>query len=157
FYGYTAFLAQPLRAATQFLQFLTRARVAARKVTRVLSVQPAAGTLAESERADAPAHARSTTPTTPSPAQLRDEASGVVVRPGTLTALVAERPEEAAALARRLGRLDDAHADGVRLDGVPVLTLPVAEVRRRVVVSDATPELFTGPLRTELDVRGDAD
>ncbi|WP_193721639.1 ABC transporter transmembrane domain-containing protein, partial [Georgenia subflava] len=52
FFGYTAFLAEPLRAATQFVQMITRARVGAGKVIGVLKVQPAAGTLAESEAAD---------------------------------------------------------------------------------------------------------
>src|SRR5699024_7492681 len=53
FYGFTAYLAEPLRWVTQFLHFLTRSRVAARKIIGVLSVRPEAGTLAESEAADA--------------------------------------------------------------------------------------------------------
>lgn len=153
FYGYTVLLAQPLRWATQFLQFAIRARVAARKMIRVLSVEPAAGSLAESEAADArppagPANG-------PGPG-LTDEASGVTIAPGRLTALVSERPEDSAALALRLGRFDDADPV-VRLGEVPLRELPVAEIRERVVVADATPQLFTGTLRTELDARDRAD
>ena len=36
FYGYTAFLTMPLRTATEFVDKLIRARVAARRVTRIL-------------------------------------------------------------------------------------------------------------------------
>ncbi|RPF27588.1 ABC transporter transmembrane domain-containing protein [Georgenia muralis] len=154
FYGATALLAQPLRAATQFITMFTRARVGARKIVKVLAVAPAAGTLAESEAADAGA-----TPAVPvGDGLLVDTTSGVRVRPGRLTALVSARPDEAAELARRLGRLDDA-APEVTVDGVPLRDLPVARVRERIVVADATPQLFTGTLREELDVRdrGDED
>lgn len=46
-----------------------------------------------------------------------------------------------------------------RLDGVPVDRLPVAALRRRVLVSEAEPRLFTGTLRAEVDPYGrhDAD
>ena len=40
FYGYTAFLTMPLRTATEFVDKLVRARVAARRVTRILGVEP---------------------------------------------------------------------------------------------------------------------
>ncbi|MFC4554340.1 ABC transporter transmembrane domain-containing protein [Georgenia faecalis] len=153
FYGYTAFLAQPLRWATQFLTYFTRARVAARKIITVLSVEPGAGSIAESEAADA-RPARSGRARTA--AELVDEATGVHIRPGTLTALVAEHPEAAAALAVRLGRFDDAAETPVHLDGVPLRELPVAEVRERVVVAGASPQLFTGTLREGLDARGTA-
>jgi ABC-type multidrug transport system fused ATPase/permease subunit len=41
-----------------------------------------------------------------------------------------------------------------RLDGVPVDRLPVAALRRRVLVSEAEPRLFTGTLRAEVDPYG---
>lgn len=152
FYGFTAFLAQPLRAATQFLMLLTRARVALRKVIKVLTVEPHAGSIAESEEADAREvsvpHAESV--------ELSDSASGLVVRPGVLTALVSGRPEETAALARRLGRFSDDDPP-VHLDGVPLTELPLAQVRERVVVASATPELFTGTLREGLAIRDGHD
>ncbi|MEE6274253.1 ABC transporter ATP-binding protein [Georgenia wangjunii] len=153
-YGYTAFLSQPLRWATQFLNFFTRARVAGRKIIGVLSVEPAAGSIAESEAADA----RPAAPTGDGvPAELVDEAAGVIVRPGALTVIVSDSPDESAALAVRLGRFDDATETPVRLDGIALRDLPLAEVRERVVVADATPQLFTGTLREGLAVRGDGD
>ncbi|GAA4287733.1 ABC transporter ATP-binding protein [Georgenia daeguensis] len=182
FYGYTAFLAEPLRAATQFVQMFTRARVGARKVIAVLKVQPAAGTVAESEAADAAgtadaASAADSTGAAADPAgagtdrtggrsargagaraagDLVDLTTGVRIRPGRTTAIVSSRPEHSAALATRLGRFDD--ADGaVTLDGTALTDLPLAEVRERVVVAGATPQLFTGRLREELDVRDRGD
>src|SRR5690606_23510399 len=38
FYGYAAFLTEPLQAATQFVQSLTRALIGVRKILRVLRV-----------------------------------------------------------------------------------------------------------------------
>jgi ABC-type bacteriocin/lantibiotic exporter with double-glycine peptidase domain len=86
-------------------------------------------------------------------AELVDVRSGLVVRPGRLTAVVAERPEESAALADRLGRF----AEGpVLLDGVSLSHLDRAFVRRSIVVSDANATLFSGTLRDELDPSGTA-
>ena len=77
-----------------------------------------------------------------------------MVEPGQLTAIVAGVPEEAVAIADRLGRF----ADGgeVRLGGVALRDLPLDVVRRRVLVSEHDPRLFTGPLGTELDPTGAA-
>ena len=67
-------------------------------------------------------------------------------------------PDEAAAIADRLGRFGD--DGGVTLGGVPLEELPVDVVRRRIVVSEPDPLLFSGTLRSELDPwggRGDDD
>jgi len=150
FYGFTAYLSEPLRWVTQFIHFLTRARVAARKLVGVLGVTPHAGTLAESEAADTTAP-----PAVPAtPGRIVDGATGLDPLPGALTAVVTVHPGDGEALAVRLGRLEDDAASAVVLDGVPVVGLPLAEVRRRVVVAASTPQLFTGSLREALDVRG---
>src|SRR5690606_37988858 len=150
FYGFTAFLSEPLRWVTQFLNFYTRARLAARKLIGALSVTPEAGTRAESEAADALPE-----PVVPSsPGRITDPATGLEPLPGGLTAVVTPRPGEAEALASRLGRLDDRTVGPVQLDGTALRDLPLAEVRRRVVVAASTPELFTGTLRRALDARG---
>ena len=44
----------------------------------------------------------------------------------------------------------------MRLGGVLLRDLDKTALRRRVVLSEATPHLFSGALRTELDVRGTA-
>jgi ABC-type multidrug transport system fused ATPase/permease subunit len=40
FYGYTAFLTMPLRTATEFVDKLTRTRVAARRIVKILAIEP---------------------------------------------------------------------------------------------------------------------
>lgn len=149
FYGFTAFLSQPLRWITHFINFFTRARVAARKLIAVLEVTPDAGSLAESEAADA----RPAPTGAGEPPALVDETTGLTVTPGLFTAVVTATSTAAEELAARLGRFDDAAAGSVLLDGVRLADLPLAEVRERIVVASATPQLFTGSLRTELDVR----
>ncbi|MGC5627311.1 ABC transporter transmembrane domain-containing protein [Georgenia sp. Z1344] len=102
-FGYTTYLAAPLQAFTQFIQLLVRARVGADKVIRVVGTGPSAGTLAESEAADErPWPAPATTG-----ARLVDPTSGFVAEAGTFVAVVSDPPEDANALAARLGRLLD--------------------------------------------------
>ena len=146
FYGYAAFLTWPLQNITECIQFLTRAVIASRKIIRVLTTVPATGT--EAAQADMP----------PSGAELVDETSGVAVGPGRVTALVCADPDASAAVATRMARLDDAAeaSTPVRLGGVLLRDLDKAELRRRVVLSEATPHLFSGALRAQLDVRGQA-
>jgi len=141
FYGYAAFLVMPLRTATEFADRATRAHIAARKIIRVLSTDPdtsePAGDTAE------PTHG----------VPLTDPTSNVTIKAGQLTAIVSARPEESSALADRLGRFGRTRT-AVHLDGVAIADLPLATVRRRIVVSEIDPRLFTGSLREELDPHG---
>ena len=142
FYGYAAFLMIPLRTATEFANKWIRAFVAARRVVRVLALEPEVVDPAQSY--PEPAHT----------AELVDVESGLRVRHGTITALVSDRPEETALIADRLGR----YAPGeVRWGDVPLSGLPRDLVRRRIVVSDTGSSLFSGPLREALDIRGRGD
>lgn len=145
-YGYASFLAWPVQNATEFLQATTRAVVGTRKVLAVLRVEPAAG--ARPAVAAMP----------PEHSTLVDEASGVTLEPGRVVALVSADPDESARIATRLGRFDDRaeSTTPVLLGGVPLADLPLAEVRRRVVVAEAMPQLFSGSLAAGLDVRGAA-
>jgi ABC-type multidrug transport system fused ATPase/permease subunit len=77
-----------------------------------------------------------------------------VVAPGLLTAVVAASPDHAARIADRLGR----YLDGdVTYGGVPLDAVTRSEVRRRVLVSDASSTVFSGPLRRAVDPWGTAD
>jgi ABC-type multidrug transport system fused ATPase/permease subunit len=143
FYGYSAFLVMPLRTATEFVDRFTRAHIGAGKLIQILEVQP--------DHRDLPHVGQAAEPATD--ADLVDERSGVSIEPGLFTAVVSARPEETAALADRLGRFGPDVA-GVRLGTTPVVDLPLATVRRRVVVSESDPRLFTGTLREELDPWG---
>ncbi|GGL10603.1 ABC transporter ATP-binding protein [Planomonospora parontospora] len=137
FYGYAVFLVAPMRTLTEAADKLTKGHVSARRVVRILNLEPEmTGGAARSDGG-----------------LLRDVASGVAVRPGTLTAVAAATPEEAVAVAERLGRYAGGDVD---FGDVPLDTLPLAEVRRRILVADNGARLFAGVLRDELDVSGTA-
>ncbi|MER6570510.1 ABC transporter ATP-binding protein [Streptomyces sp. NPDC001093] len=129
-YGYVAVLIGPVAFFVQMAYDLNRGVVAARRVVRLLRLEP------EPDEGTLPAPA--------GPAELHDPASGVRVVPGRLTALATARPAEAAAVVDRLGRFGptDATWGGVRLDAVPL-----ADVRGRILVADNEADLFEGPLR----------
>ena len=132
FYGYAAFLLTPLRTVLEAAEKGTRGFVAARRLVTLLSYAPDLAS-----------------PATPAPepppgVPLHDTASGLTVAPGLVTAVVSADADEATALADRLGRF----ADGdVTLGGVPLSDLPLDVVRRRVLVADKSPVLFSGPVR----------
>ncbi len=138
FYGYAAFLLMPLRTATEFANKMIRAFVAARRVIRVLALEP---------EIDDPA-AAATEP--PRDSELYDAESGVRIEPGKVTALVSEPPEDAAVLADRLGRFLEGD---VRWGGVRLSDLPRRSVRRRIIVSDSASAMFSGRLDEQIDIR----
>lgn len=138
FYGYSAFLMIPLRTVTEYANKFIRGRVSARRVVTVLALQ-----------ADAQ------DPTHPAPppaagAALADRRTGLRVSPGRLTAIVAERPDDSAALADRLGLSAAEVDDAVTLGGVPLNELALAQVRERILVSDTAAAFFSGPLGERL-------
>ena len=149
FYGYTAYLSWPLWLFTSSVQDYTRAVVGARRLSRLLEVAPAAGSLVERLNLD-PAAAH------PVSGDLVDTGSGLRLEEGRMTALVCPDPQVSADLATRLGRFTDA-GPTVTLAGRPLTTMPLEQVRASVVVSGATAQLFTGTLREALDVRGGPD
>jgi ABC-type multidrug transport system fused ATPase/permease subunit len=142
FYGYSAFLMIPLRTATEYANKLIRARVSARRVCHVLALTPD--------------HTDPVDPVEPPPpgAELADARTGLRVRPGLVTAVVSDVPDEAAALADRLGLSAPEVDDDVTLGGVPLTALRRDDVRRRIVVSDTGATLFSGRLGTVLDGSG---
>ena len=149
FYGYTAYLSWPLWVFTSSVQDYTRAVVGARRLSRLLEVAPASGSLVERLNLDpAAAHAVS--------GDLVDTGSGLRLKEGRMTALVCPDPQVSADLATRLGRFTDA-GPTVTLAGRPLTTMPLEQVRASVVVSGATAQLFTGTLREALDVRSGPD
>ena len=149
FYGYTAYLSWPLWVFTSSVQDYTRAVVGARRLSRLLEVAPAAGSLVERLNLD-PAAAH------PVSGDLVDTGSGLRLKEGRMTALVCPDPQVSADLATRLGRFTDA-GPTVTLAGRPLATMPLAQVRASIVVAGATAQLFTGTLREALDVRGGPD
>jgi ABC-type multidrug transport system fused ATPase/permease subunit len=164
-YGYAAFLLQPLTTATEMISAVVQGRVAAEHVIRVLAVRT--GAPDQDDRSGPTASAEP-----PPGAVLEDPATGFRVPPGLLTALVATAPDDAAALALRLAGLQDTVQDAAggeggaggrtvgpcpRLGGVPVDRLSPDVLRRRVLVNEAEPRLFTGTLREAVDPYGRHD
>jgi ABC-type multidrug transport system fused ATPase/permease subunit len=145
FYGYSAFLLIPLRTATEYANKVIRGRVSARRVCAVLALDP---------DVDDPAE-----PAAPPPpgSDLYDVRTGFRARAGLLTAIVADQPDDSAALADRLGLAAAEVDDDVRLGGVPLTRLRRRDLRELIVVSDTGAALFSGRLGDRLDVRGTGD
>ncbi|PYI69627.1 multidrug ABC transporter permease [Arthrobacter livingstonensis] len=143
-YGYAVFLVSPIRTAADAVSRFIRAHVGARRIIDVLATPSAVH------------DAGTTVPGPSSPSALVDSVTGVVIAPGTLSAVVSGDPAQSADLARRLGRFEDAvlREAQVRWGEAALHLVPLREVRSRIVVSDAEPQLFTGTLREELDPAG---
>jgi ABC-type multidrug transport system fused ATPase/permease subunit len=139
FYGYATFLVLPLRTATEFANQLMRGLVAAGRVIRVLKLEP------DIVEPGTPVRL-------PDHGDLVDPVSGIRARDGLLTAIVSAEPDNYGLLADRLGRYDE--TSEVRYGGVTLASATRADVRERILVSDTGSQLFTGPLRTELDPSG---
>jgi ABC-type multidrug transport system fused ATPase/permease subunit len=136
FYGYASFLTLPLATLTEAADKVTRGLVAAERVVRFLSLPP------DVNEPDQPAASP------PPGAGLHDPVSGLTVRGGELVGVAPDDPAQGAELARRLGRYGP-EADGApaaELGGTPLRCLPVAEVRRRILVAQGDAQLFAGPL-----------
>jgi ABC-type multidrug transport system fused ATPase/permease subunit len=139
FYGYAAFLLAPMRIATEVADKFTRGLVAAKRVLKVLELQP---TLPAASQA-APV---------PRQGELVDTTSGLVVRAGDFIAVAAGEPAEASALADRLGRYrDPGPGEQVLFGGVPLTAMSLDSLRAAVLIGDKDPRLFAGQLRDQLD------
>jgi ABC-type multidrug transport system fused ATPase/permease subunit len=141
-YGYVAVLVMPVSAFIEGGSDLTRATVAARRVTRFLSLAPERAD--DGPSVDAPS----------SPAVLHDPVSDVAVPPGLLIALAGARPADGAAVVERLGRFSASAATwgGVRLDEIAL-----GQVRDRILVADNEADLFAGSVREVVAGRGEPD
>jgi ABC-type multidrug transport system fused ATPase/permease subunit len=138
FYGYATFMVVPLRTFGEALEKFTRGHVAAARVLRVLALEPEVTDPAEPVPL-------------PGTGALVDKESGVTIVPGMMTALVCDRPEDAIAIADRLGRYTESQ---VTFGGVPLADATRAEVRERILVADNNARLFAGVLREELNPAG---
>ncbi|MFM9446874.1 ABC transporter ATP-binding protein [Streptomyces acidiscabies] len=129
-YGFVAVLVVPVSFLVELGYQLSRGVVAARRVVRLLELEPDP----DVPSAEAPFGA----------AELYDPVSGVRVRPGESTAVVCARPADGAVIVDRFGRYlpSDVTWGEVRLDSVPL-----ASVRERILVADNEADLFAETLR----------
>ncbi|GAA1839584.1 ABC transporter ATP-binding protein [Actinomadura bangladeshensis] len=135
-YGYAVFLIVPLKTLGEAAGKITKGMVAAGRVTALLAIDP-----------DLP-DAGTARPA--ADAELVDIASGLVVRPGRVTAIAAADPRDAQAVADRLGRYAEGDVD---FGGLPLRA--VADVRKRILVAVNEDRLFSGPLGESLAPDGD--
>jgi ABC-type multidrug transport system fused ATPase/permease subunit len=146
FYGYTGALATAVRFFMRFASDLVSARVAAARVVRVLALEH------DLPEPETPAGAA------PGTDSLRDPASGVFLARGRFTGVVCADQADVVPLVERLGRYRDGDTELTDADSrcVALRDLPMAEVRRRVLVAGNDAHLFSGRLRDELDPDGTA-
>jgi ABC-type multidrug transport system fused ATPase/permease subunit len=130
-YGYVAILVVPVWFLLDGGYDFIRGRVAARRIVALLTLIPD-----EVGGGVDPAPAR--------PADLHDPATGLTVPDGSLLAVAADDPGEAAALADRLGRFV---ASEVTWGGRALTGVALDEVRARILVADHDSYLFAGTLR----------
>ncbi len=146
FAGMTAYLSTPFNVAGQAAYLGSRAWVGAKKLADFSAVEPPTSeelveTVEHNEDALAAGFDFGTVP-------LTDVTSGVTVEPGMLTALVAPSPSTSAEIAKRLTRI----SDGARVlaGDRDLRTLPVADVRRGILLSEDDAQLFRGTLHAGL-------
>jgi ABC-type multidrug transport system fused ATPase/permease subunit len=140
-HGYVAVLVVPVFFLVEGASDLTHGHVCLVRVVRLLSYTP--------EISRGGSH-----PGPDGPAELADPASGVLIRPGEVTALVGRDPADAAGVVDRLGRYTDSDATW---GGIPLRDVDLARIRARVLVADNDAHLFAGSLRDAVAVHGGRD
>jgi ABC-type bacteriocin/lantibiotic exporter with double-glycine peptidase domain len=134
-YGYVAVLVVPVASLIEGGGDIARARVAGQRIIDLLNLP-------------VPPDGEGNPPVLPAGGgPLADPGSGVIVRPGLFTALVAARPAEAIAVIERLGRLRTDSDGGVTWAGVRIDGASREELRNRLVVADNGAEIFAGTVR----------
>ncbi len=134
-YGYVAVLVVPVSSFIEGGSDIARARVAGQRIIDLLNLP----VTRDNDRDPA------TIPT--SGGTLADPKSGVMIRPGRLTALVAARPAEAVAVIERLGQLSTDSGAGATWADVRIDDVARDKFRRRLIVADNDAELFAGTVR----------
>lgn len=138
-YAEAAFLLIPLQTAIEAAYFWTAGQVAAGRVVAMLARERALGDSAEPVAL-------------PPRPDLWDEESGLHLRFGSFSALVAADGQRATDLARRLARqADPSPPHRVMVGGVPLSGANLAEVRRRVVLLPKDATLLAGSIRELMD------
>jgi ABC-type multidrug transport system fused ATPase/permease subunit len=141
-YGYVAMLVVPVAQFIEGGADIARARVAGRRIIDLLRLP------VTEDRPDP----------LPIPAgggPLVDPDSGVVIRPGLLTALIAGPSSDAVAVIDRLGR--PGAGTGATWAGVPIADVDRASFRSRLVLADNDAAVFAGTVREIIAGRFEPD
>ncbi|WP_370949961.1 ABC transporter transmembrane domain-containing protein [Amycolatopsis sp. cg5] len=137
-YGYVAVLTVPVDFIVASASDVGRGLVAARRVIALLNLRPQPGD------GDHPGPEK--------PACLHDTETGLTVHTGQMLALAPADPADALALVDRLGRYTDSAATW---GTIPLTSVPLADIRARVLVADNDSHLFAGPLRATVATHRD--
>ena len=144
FAGMTAYLSTPFSVAGQAAYLGTRAWIGSGKLADFSAVEPpTTEELLESEEELEAGGAIDF-----ASAPLTDMATGVSIKPGLLTALVAPLPAVSSQVAQRLARVNDEFE--VRIGDRDVRRLPLATVREGILLSEDDAQLFRGTLHSGL-------
>ncbi|MFC4107119.1 ABC transporter transmembrane domain-containing protein [Micromonospora zhanjiangensis] len=144
-YGYVATLIVPVLFLLEGSYGVIRGRVAARRIVALLNLTPDhVGHPPDPAGVPAVPGTRSPRSAPAEPAELHDPVTGLTVRAGRLTAVAADDPAAALALADRLGRYV---VSDTTWGGVPITAIPLDRVRARILVADHDSYLFAGTLR----------
>ncbi|MGH3939866.1 MAG: ABC transporter transmembrane domain-containing protein [Pseudonocardiaceae bacterium] len=146
FYGFATSLLMPLTDFMDGTSQMTRAMVAARRVTSLLNEDPSNGRMP-----DPPASG----PAPRGKAALVENTSGLVVPPSTFMAVACAGSPHAGTIARRLTGFEDS-ADST-LGGERLSSLPIGVVRSRILLGLNSDRFFTGTIRDEIDPDETAD
>ena len=134
-YGYVAVLVVPVAAFIEGGSDIARAHVAGQRIINLLNLPMAHE------------NNRDTVPIPLGSGPLADPDSGVIIRPGLLTALVASRPAEATSMIERLGRVTATGETPATWAEVPIAETTAKDFRHRLVVADNDAEVFAGTIR----------
>lgn len=132
-YGYVAALLAPVSFFIEGADDLPRGLVSARRVVDILALEPA------------PEEHRTRLDPPDTPSRLHDPASGLVVAPGKLTALVSARPSEPRAVLDRLAGYTDSD---VSWGETKLSDWDRTALRRHILLADNDAYVFAGPLRS---------
>ncbi|PID98132.1 MAG: hypothetical protein CSA82_01060 [Actinobacteria bacterium] len=145
YYGYAIYLRYPMWIAKQFFEGWARVRVATRRIAQLCAVPP---DIANTARPHSDEGEASTTDIAWEDAQLRIDHNDLNLKPRLITGLVTPKPALGQAIARAYGYVDET-AD-FHIDSVAASDLSYDTVRSHIVLSEASPQVFSGTLRDDL-------
>lgn len=137
FYGYSSFLMIPLQVLTESAQRITSGAVAARRVIRLLSVQP----LHSFGEAEVPTHF----------SEIYEVDSGLRIKAGSFTSVVCDNSLTADDLVDRLGGFED--PSKIKIDGKSLKDFNKDEIRRLIYSQEKEPAILTGTIATHFAVK----
>lgn len=137
FYGYSSFLMIPLQVLTESAQRITSGAVAARRVIRLLNVQP----VHSFGHRSAPSEF----------VEIHDALSGLSIKQGSFTSVVCDNSLTADELVDRLGGYED--PSQITIDGISYKEFTKESIRTLIYSQQKEPAILTGTIATHFAVK----